>query len=165
MAEQREPTDAQGVGVRPARAGDRGFVLSTAARLAEFGPPPWRTVAEVVDGESRALRNFFENAPDDSGLLIAEDARGRPLGFAYLETQLDFFTRHPHAHLAELAVTREAEGVGAGGALLSASEDWARSKGYSVLTLNVFDGNRHARDVYERRGFSPEYVRYIKRLG
>ena len=160
-----EHRGVRSVAVRPARPEDRAFVLSTAGRLAEFGPPPWRTVAEVVDGESRALRNFFENAPDGSGLLVAEDARGRSLGFAYLETQLDFFTRRPHAHLAELAVAREAEGLGAGGALLTASEDWARSKGYAVLTLNVFDENRHARDVYERRGFSAEYVRYIKTLG
>ncbi len=162
MAERK---DGRSIAIRPARLEDRTFVLSTAARLAEFGPPPWRTVDEVVAGESRAIRTFFENAPEDSGLLIAEDARGRPLGFAYLETQLDFFTRRPHAHLAELAVAREAEGLGAGGALLSASEAWARAKGYSVLTLNVFDGNRHARDVYERRGFSPETVRYVKSLG
>jgi len=160
-----EPKDARSVAVRPARIEDRTFVLATAARLADFGPPPWRTIAEVVAGESRALQLFFESAPAATGLLIAEDSRARPLGFAYLETQLDFFTRRPHAHLAELAVAREAEGLGAGGALLTASEDWARGQGYSVLTLNVFDGNRHARDVYERRGFSPEYVRYIKPLG
>ena len=115
-----ERNDGRSIAIRPARLEDRAFVLSTAARLAEFGPPPWRTVDEVVAGESRAIRTFFENAPEGSGLLIAEDARGRPLGFAYLETQLDFFTRRPHAHLAELAVAREAEGLGAGGALLSA---------------------------------------------
>ncbi len=160
-----EPREAPSVAIRPARLEDRDFVLSTAARLAEFGPPPWRTAAEVVAGESRALRAFFEARPQDAALLIAEDPGGRPLGFAYLETQLDFFTKRPHAHLAELAVAREAEGLGAGGALLCASEAWASSKGYSVLTLNVFDGNRHARDVYERRGFSPEYVRYVKTLG
>jgi len=160
-----EPKDAGRIAIRPARPEDRGFVLATAARLAEFGPPPWRTVAEVVIGESRALQAFFESAPEATALLVAEDEGARPLGFAYLETQLDFFTRRPHAHLAELAVSREAEGLGAGGALLAASEDWARSKGYPVLTLNVFDGNRHARVVYERRGFSPEYVRYIKNLG
>jgi GNAT superfamily N-acetyltransferase len=162
MAERNAP---RAVAIRAARPEDREFVLGTAARLADFGPPPWRTVAEVVAGESRALQAFFESAPERSALLVAEDSGGRPLGFAYLETQLDFFTRRPHAHLAELAVSREAEGLGAGGALLSASEDWARAQGYSVLTLNVFDENRHARDVYERRGFAPEYVRYIKSLG
>ena len=39
----------------------------------------------------------------------------------------------------QVAVARDAEGTGAGGALLQASEDWARAAGRSVLTLNVFE--------------------------
>jgi GNAT superfamily N-acetyltransferase len=156
---------AANVRVRDAHGNDREFVLATARRLAEFGPPPWRTAEEIIAGETRSIRAFFESAPEGSALLIAEDAAGRPLGFAYLETQTDFFTRRPHGHLAELAVAREAEGTGAAGALLTASENWARAQGHFKLTLNVFEGNRHARDVYARRGFSPETVRYVKSLG
>jgi len=107
-----EPRNAQSVAIRPARLEDRDFVLSTAARLAEFGPPPWRTVAEVVAGESRALRAFFEARPQDDALLIAEDPGGRPLGFAYLETQLDFFTRRPHAQRAAAPCSRPVRGGG-----------------------------------------------------
>jgi GNAT superfamily N-acetyltransferase len=153
------------VRVRPARPDDRAFVLETAKRLAEFGPPPWRSPELVVTAESRVLHRFFEAPLPDTALLIAEGGDGERLGFAYLETLIDYFDRKPHAHLAELAVARAAEGSGAGGALLAASEDWARAAGYSVLTLNVFEKNSHARAVYEKRGFAPETLRYVKLLG
>ncbi len=155
------------VRVRPARPEDRAFVVETAKRLAEFGPPPWRPAGLVVEAESRVLHAFFDSpVPDPTiALLVAETAEGERLGFAYLETLVDYFDRKPHGHVAELAVTRAAQGRGAGGALLDASEEWARGRGYAVLTLNVFEGNRHARTVYEKRGFAPETLRYVKLLG
>jgi GNAT superfamily N-acetyltransferase len=151
--------------VRPARPDDRDFVLETAKRLAEFGPPSWRPADLVVEAESRVLHQFFRAPLKDTALLVAETANGERLGFAYLETLVDYFDRRPHGHLAELAVARSAEGSGAGGALLSASEEWARAAGHSVLTLNVFEKNSHARAVYEKRGFAPETLRYVKILG
>jgi GNAT superfamily N-acetyltransferase len=157
---------SRGVLVRPARPDDRAFVVETAKRLAEFGPPPWRSPELVVEAESRVLHAFFDSAAPDpeTAILIAETAEGERLGFAYLETLVDYFDRRPHGHVAELAVTRAAEGRGAGGALLAASEDWARGRGFTVLTLNVFEGNRHARAVYEKVGFRPETLRYVKTL-
>ncbi len=155
-----------GVRVRPAGSDDRPFVLETARRLAEFGPPPWRTPELVVTAESRVLHAFFDGTPGPGlALLIAESEAGERLGFAYLETLVDYFDQKPHGHVAELAVTREAEGRGAAGALLEAAEAWSRGLGYGALTLNVFEGNRHARAVYEKRGFRPETIRCIKILG
>jgi GNAT superfamily N-acetyltransferase len=61
-------------------------------------------------------------------------------------------------------VTNEAEGRGAGGALIRAAEAWARERGYRTLTLNVFSGNSHAREVYEHLGFEPDTIKYIKAL-
>ena len=151
--------------VRPARPDDRAFVIETAKRLAEFGPPPWRSPESVVTAESRVLHAFFESPAPQTALLIAETPDGERLGFAYLETLVDYFDRKPHAHLAELAVSKEAQGRGAGGALLSACEDWTRSRGFDRLTLNAFDGNLHARDVYVKRGFAPETIRYVKFVG
>src|ERR687888_1184660 len=111
--------------VRMARGADRPFVLDTAARLAAFGPPAWRTVEEVVEGEARTLRDFFESPDDGSRLLIAESGEHR-LGFALLEELRDYFTLERHGHIGILAVTQEAEGTGAGGALMRAAEAWAR---------------------------------------
>ena len=149
--------------VRTARGTDRGFVLDTAARLAAFGPPPWRTAEELVEGEARTLRDFFESPDDGSRLLIAESGDHR-LGFVLLEELRDYFTLERHGHIGILAVTADAEGKGAGGALMRAAESWARDRGYRTLTLNVFGGNQHARDVYEHLGFVQDTIKYVKTL-
>ena len=150
--------------VRPARGGDRDFVLATARRLGEFGPPPWRTADEIVAGEVRTLEAHFEAPRGDNALLVAESAEGAPLGFAFLETPTDYFSLRPHAHIGILAVARDAEGQGAGRALLAAAEQWALSLGLHLLTLNVFDANSRARAVYEKAGYAPETRRYVKTL-
>ncbi len=137
--------------VRSARVADRAFVLDTAARLADFGPPSWRTPEELVEGEARTLRDFFESPDDGTGLLIAETGERR-VGFALVEELRDYFSLERHGHVGILAVTAGAEGHGAGGALLRAAEAWARDRGFRSLTLNVFSGNRHARAVYEHWG-------------
>lgn len=156
-------TTARPVRVRPARSSDRPFVLDTAARLADFGPPPWRTSQELVDGEARTLRDFFESPDDGSRLLIAE-AGERRVGFALVEELRDYFSLERHGHVGILAVTAGAEGQGVGGALLRAAEAWARDRGFRTLTLNVFSGNRHARAVYEHMGFEQDTVKYVKQI-
>jgi GNAT superfamily N-acetyltransferase len=153
------------IAVRPALAADRDFVLATAERLSAFGPPPWRTSAEVVEGEAKTLRAFFEAPPKGAALLVAEDQTGAPLGFAYLEILRDYFVGAEHSHIGILSVAAEAEGRGAAGALLSAAEHWARERGHDRLTLNVFERNTRARAVYAHRGFRPESMRYVKMLG
>jgi GNAT superfamily N-acetyltransferase len=151
------------VRVRPARAADRAFVLDTAARLADFGPHPWRTPEELVEGEARTLRDFFESTDEGTRLLIAE-AGERRVGFALVEELRDYFSLERHGHVGILAVTAGAEGQGVGGALLRAAEAWAHDRGFRTLTLNVFSGNRHARAVYEHMGFEEDTVKYVKRI-
>jgi GNAT superfamily N-acetyltransferase len=151
------------IAVRPARPEDRAFVLAAAVELAAFGPPEWRTPEEVVEGEARTLRAWFEGAPEGTALLVAEED-GRPLGFAYVETLRDYFLEKEHGHIGILAVAGEAQGRGAGGALLEAAESWARGRGYGRLTLHVFEGNARARAVYARRGYRPESLKYVKFL-
>jgi GNAT superfamily N-acetyltransferase len=146
--------------IRAARAGDRAFVLETARRLASFRTPAWRTTEEIWEGEARTLRGWFDGS-EEGALLIAErDAV--PLGFVFLERDIDYFTLAEHGHVGVLAVTADAEGSGAGRALLEASEAWAREQGYATLTLSVFEGNTRARAVYERLGFNVETIRYTK---
>lgn len=152
------------IAVRPARASDRAFVLEAAERLSAFGPPPWRTSAEIVEGEARTLRAFFD-APDSGTALLVAEENGEALGFVYVETVHDYFLGEAHGHIGILAVAASAEGRGAGGALLEAAEAWARRLGYGRLTLNVFERNSRARAVYERRGYRPETMRYVKLLG
>jgi GNAT superfamily N-acetyltransferase len=149
--------------IRDAHPDDEAFVVATAERLNAFGPPRWRTAAEVVAGEVRTLRAFFVAPPPRAVLTIAEH-EGERLGFGYFEQQLDYFTGEPHGHIGILAVTHAAEGQGAAKALIAAAERWARAHGYRMLTLNVFDENRRARRVYEHLGFEAEAVKYVKVL-
>jgi GNAT superfamily N-acetyltransferase len=150
--------------IRAAAPGDRPFVLAVAQRLASFGPPPWRSVEEVVEGERRTLREFFAAPPHGTSLLVAESAEGESLGFAYLEPLQDYYTLEAHGHVGILAVTEAAAGKGVGSALMRAAEAWAREQGYRKLTLNVFKENRTARAVYDHLGYLPETLRCVKIL-
>lgn len=150
--------------VRPARLDDRPFVLSAARRLADFEPPRWRTPEELIEGESRTLRAFFEEPSEGAALFVAQAGHAPAVGFVYLETLRDYFTGEEHGHIGILAVAREGQGQGVGGALLRAAEDWARARGFRRLTLAVFEGNRHARGVYEHLGYAVEVLRYVKPL-
>jgi len=158
------PERYEQIKVRPALPEDRAFVVAAAERLAAFGPPPWRAGGEVVKGEVRALRVFFESPPVGSTLLVAESEESDRLGFVYLERVQDYFTLEEHGHVGILVTARHAEGKGVGASLLRTAEAWARERGYRRLTLNVFEANRHARAVYEHLGYVPETIRYVKVL-
>ena len=154
---------ARALSVRPATERDRAFVLATARRLADFGPPPWRSVDEVVLREQRALAEFFDRPEPGSALYVA--ARGDdPLGFIFLTTHDDYFTDEKVGHVDIIAVDQRGEGQGVGGVLMREAEQWGRSRGYRRLTLNVFDRNDRARRIYEHLAWRPETVHYVKVL-
>jgi GNAT superfamily N-acetyltransferase len=150
--------------IRPAVPADRAFVLRAAQRLASFEPPPWRPAQEIVEGERRTLRAFFEAPPDGSSLLVAESEDGEGQGFVYLERLHDYFTLEAHGHVGILVVIQAAAGRGVGSALMRAAEAWAREQGYRKLTLTVFEANEAARAVYDHLGYAPETLRYVKIL-
>jgi GNAT superfamily N-acetyltransferase len=150
--------------IRPALPRDRSFVVAAAQRLASFEPPAWRPAQEIVEGERRTLRAYFDGPPAGSALLIAESDAGEGLGFVYLERLQDYFTLEAHGHVGILVVTDVAAGKGVGSALMRASEAWAREQGYRKLTLTVFEANRAARAVYDHLGYAPETLRYVKIL-
>jgi GNAT superfamily N-acetyltransferase len=150
--------------IRAARSDDRPFLLGLLPRLAEFNLPPWRTGAEIVAGEERTVSSALAQLPPDAELLVAEGPEGERLGFIYLETETDYFRGQAYTHIGILAVDRSGEGTGVGRALIEAAEERARKRGDPFVTLNVFERNAHARAVYERLGYAPEVVRYVKPL-
>lgn len=111
-------------------------------------------------GGSGAHRGGY---PDGNALLIAESADGKPAGLIYLERMFDYY-RRPHGHVGILAVAAEAEGQGVGRVLMEAAEQWARRQKLEMLSLNVYAPNERARRVYERLGYVPETLRYVKPL-
>ena len=149
-----------GISIRTAQPADREFVIEIAERLASFDVPTWRDKPELVEGDRRALRRWFEAPKDDEALVIAE-IDGKPAGYAYLVTLIDYFNERPHAHLSVLAVAEDAEGQGVGSALLDHSVAWAKARRSDRLTLSALVTNSRARSLYERKGFAVEYVRYV----
>jgi GNAT superfamily N-acetyltransferase len=150
--------------VRPARAEDRDFIIGLAPRLTDGFPlPPWRTPEEVARTEAATLDLALTVLPDGNALLIAESPGGERAGLIYLERLFDYF-RRPHGHVGILAVAADAEGRGVGRALMDAAEAWAREHKLEMLSLNVFAANERARRVYERLGYTPETLRYVKPL-
>jgi ribosomal protein S18 acetylase RimI-like enzyme len=153
------------VRIRVARPSDRDFILRLAPRLAEGFPlPSWRTQEEVARAESATLVTALGGDSPEGMLLVAETGDGEPVGFVFLDREIDYFRQVPHGHVETIAVAVEAEGQGVGSALLEAAERWAREQGLGWLTLNVFAGNARARQVYERHGYAPESLRYVKVL-
>ena len=157
------------VTIRSATAGDRTFVLELAERLVAFDVPRHREKAELVEGDRRALRGWFDArlrqgsgaaGSEDEAMFVAE-LDGAPAGCAYLVTLVDYFNQRPHAHLSVLAVAAAAEGNGVGSALLDKSVEWARERHSDRLTLSALVTNARARALYERKGFAGEYIRYV----
>ena len=148
------------VTIRAATVGDHAFILGLVDRLASFDVPPWRPKAELIEGDRRPLRNWFDTPKPDEAIFVAE-LDGKPAGCAYLVTLVDFFTERPHAHLSVLAVSEAAEGKGVGSALLDQSVAWARQRHSDRLTLSALVTNARARALYERKGFAGEYIRYV----
>lgn len=153
-------TNNEGLTIRSAVAADREFVLAMADRLVSFEVPSFRTKDELAEGDRRALAEWFREPKASEALFVAE-LDGQLAGCAYLVTLVDYFNDRPHAHLSVLAVAAEAEGKGVGSALLDRSEAWARERGSDRLTLSALVTNSRARGLYERRGFSGEYIRYV----
>jgi GNAT superfamily N-acetyltransferase len=68
------------------------------------------------------------------------------------------------AVICEAYVEEAARGQGAGRALLSACEAWARIRGISVIHIGHLAENTRASEVYDKAGFAPYVVNRRKRL-
>jgi ribosomal protein S18 acetylase RimI-like enzyme len=161
------------ISIRPAADADRTFVLDLANRLVDgFDAPSHRTKPELVEGDRRALAQWFDhrrstksgaeaNRENADEVMFIAELDGRPAGVAYLVTLIDYFNLRPHAHLSVLAVSKEAEGKGVGSALLDRSLAWAKERRSDRLTLSALVTNARARALYERKGFGGESIRYV----
>jgi GNAT superfamily N-acetyltransferase len=148
--------------IRRATKHDNALLSTLAARLTDFELPAWRRPEEIATADGREMVRSVQRGDSDDEVFIAERG-GVAVGCLHMLTATDFFGRR-HAHVSVISTTREAEGSGVGQALMSHAEEWAKRRGLTLLTLNVFWANDRARRFYERGGFSPEFVKYAKLL-
>ncbi len=150
--------------IRPAASGDREAVLRLTERLGDFPVPPWRTPEEIGRADHHLLVPALEALPAGSVLLVAEQA-GAVVGFVFAAERADYFTHEVVVHVEDLALDPAAEGRGLARGLMEAVEAWARGRGRRRVSLNVWAQNRRAIGLYERLGYQPETVHYLKDIG
>ena len=151
------------VTLRPATDGDRPFIDSLSPRLSSVPRPAWHDLAAMEGFQDRHLSASFSPV-EGAATLIACAEDGRRLGYIHLRPGKDGVTDEPCGYISLLAVASDAEGLGVAARLMTAAEAWARSRGYRLLSLDVFAHNERAVDFYERGGFRSETFRMVKPL-
>ncbi|SJZ80755.1 Ribosomal protein S18 acetylase RimI [Enhydrobacter aerosaccus] len=150
--------------LRPAADADMDFVHSLSPRLSGVPRPPWHDLAAMEGFQDRYMTATFDAPDKEARTLIAWSAEGHRLGYIHMRPGKDGVTGEPCGYVSLLALAKEAEGMGVAHALMQAAEEWARSLGYRLLSLDVFAHNQHAVDFYTRRGFEAETIRLVKPL-
>lgn len=150
--------------IRQATPADDAFILGLVDRFVDFELPSWRRAGETRRGIDRDLRAALAEPEPGATLVIAENDRGERAAFMRLQLTTDFFTDARNCHIADLAVTPQAEGSGVASALLDHAEAFARQQGCRHMTLAVFPGNERARQLYKRRGYGLDLLRMAKPL-
>ena len=102
--------------------------------------------------------------PPSVETFVAVGGGGERLGVLVIHSDREFFTGYDRAYVEVLVVAPEAEGRGAGRALMRHAESWARARNYPEISLDVFAGNARAQAFYDRLGFRPDHTRMVKRL-
>lgn len=170
--------DGSGIVVRTARQGDLAFLRAIVPRLVTFGEVPTRSPDAIVNTVRLQLEEALERMLEEQAaptptargfanhgtvaVLVAEAAGGEAVGCVSVQLATEFFSGEPEAYVAVLAVTSAAEGHGVGRALMAAAERWARERGLSRLSLEVFAGNRRARAFYAKLGFEEDSMRLVR---
>jgi GNAT superfamily N-acetyltransferase len=104
----------------------------------------------------------------ERGAIFIAEADGKPVGWAMvLDEPGDIFVERAerrHGFIAELFVETSVRGKGHGRALITACEDWTRTRDLKVLIINVLARNDKAIAVYRRDGFAPYNLNLRKYL-
>jgi ribosomal protein S18 acetylase RimI-like enzyme len=111
---------------------------------------------EFLDGldvEKRA--NMWSQLTEEPEkiILVAEDSEQKIIGLSLLAPSRDADANPNTAEVAAIYVHPEKWRKGIGGALLSASLNQMRKRGYDQVTLWVLERNERARSFYESFGF------------
>lgn len=154
---------SEGITVREAIARDREFILGLVPRLVEFERLSLHEPETIISVVGEMLGEALDSPEEGSKLLVAEKG-DKPAGFMHLESRREELTREDYGYVAELAVSEEAEGSGAGRALLEAAESWARERGHRFLSLHVFAVNSRAKRFYEHLGYFRDEIRMVRLL-
>jgi ribosomal protein S18 acetylase RimI-like enzyme len=152
--------------IRKGIPSDADFIKTHAYRLLDFELSSWREPERELMTQTDIENNvnsLLENKKDKE-IFVAVDENGKQVGFLHMTIQTDYYTRESHAHITDIVVIAEAAGKGIGKLLLQKAEQWAIERNSRWVTLNVLETNKHAISVYEKSGYQPEWIKYLKHL-
>jgi GNAT superfamily N-acetyltransferase len=153
----------------------RRAVASDAQRLGTLGAMLMRThyafdpqrFLAAGDQAARGYANFLESQLDDeeSVVFVAEQAIGI-VGYVYagLEPMSWKELRGPAAFIHDVMIEQDAQGSGAGTALIDAAIAWARERGAARVMLWTAERNAKAQRLFERTGFRRTMIEMTKEL-
>src|SRR5262245_32621792 len=141
-----------GVFIRDAQLEDHEFILELVPELLTFSPPPSRDAQQMTTIDRQVISDTLQAHTPNATILVGKFDSGQPAEFIHLFEEKDYYGG-ACGHVGDVVVAPKARGQGIGKVLLSAGEQWALTRGYRLLTLNVFLANTTARAVYEEAGF------------
>lgn len=150
--------------IRRSRPSDLDFFRSLSPVLAGVIDLGWHDAAIIRRFQDAYIEEMMAEADVPHITLIAE-AGGAAIGFIHARERRDEISGEACATVPLLAVADEAQGLGAGRALVDAAGAWAKVQGFRLLHLEVFASNAGGRAFYGRLGFEPETINMIKPLG
>ncbi len=136
--------------IRQAQSGDRDEVFTLA-----------RDFATSFEVEREPFNTSFRNILDDPDalLLVAED-HGEVIGYCCGLDHDTLFANGSVAWVEEITVRASRRQSGIGKLLMTAFEDWARSRNSRYVAL----GTRRAADFYQAIGYEESAVYFRKLL-
>jgi ribosomal protein S18 acetylase RimI-like enzyme len=142
--------------VRPYEPDDRAAVLALAPRLTE-GVAPWRDAGAARAAATAWLEGATSGTAErDDEVLVAVE-RDAVVGVVTVGRRRHW-TGEIDAHVGELAVALDAQGLGVGRALMARAQDWAQGCGLARLVIETGAANQPARAFYKALGYVEEEV-------
>lgn len=149
---------------RWATAEDADRIIELLPRLADYELPPNRAAEVFWKGDAELVREWAADKRPNSVIRVAVDENDVAFAVAIVTYKPDHFSGEPNAHLETIVLHPDADGTGAGRALISEMEAEAARQGALTMSLHVMGNNKRARHVYEILGYNEEMIRAIKFL-
>nr|WP_290666156.1 GNAT family protein [Ardenticatena sp.] len=138
--------------IREADAADVLRLVQAVATEEVFIGVEANTLPRSVEEERRFIRAAL-NTP--RRLFMGADVKGRIVGTLSLSPG-QFGRKDAHLATLGIVLAPRYRGVGLGGAMLDAAIEWARTKAFEKIQLEVFATNERAIALYRRKGFVEE---------
>jgi ribosomal protein S18 acetylase RimI-like enzyme len=157
--------------IRPAVAADAERITRTYIESAEHHAALdpgryWIPEAESIAARYREGRQHPLDGGE--GITFVAELGGEIVGFvdARLDRSPDPMHRDLiYCHIVEIAVSRRCQSQGIGERLLRAAEDWGRTKGAQLASLEFLAANSRAGAFYQQRmGYRVVAMMAVKRL-